>query len=65
MSLRSLYAAYNDRVQFLVIYIREAHPVDGWDIGSENRITDPQTIEERRRFSMGYGPMWTRWMTLL
>ena len=49
MSLRDLYAAYHDRVQFLVIYIREAHPVDGWDIGSENRIADPQTIEERRR----------------
>lgn len=49
MSLRDLYAEYKDRVQFLVIYIREAHPVDGWDIGSENRIYDPQTIRERRR----------------
>ncbi len=49
MSLRDLYAEYHDRVQFLVIYIREAHPTDGWDIGSENRIADPQTIEERRR----------------
>jgi hypothetical protein len=49
VSLRDLYSEYNDRVQFLVIYIREAHPVDGWDIGSENRIYDPQTIEERRR----------------
>lgn len=49
VSLRDLYAEYSDRVQFLVIYIREAHPVDGWDVGSENRIRDPQTIEERRR----------------
>ena len=48
MSLRDLYAQYNDKVQFLVIYIREAHPVDGWDVGSVNRIYDPQTIEERR-----------------
>ncbi|MBM3215460.1 deiodinase [Candidatus Poribacteria bacterium] len=31
-----------------MIYIREAHPIDGWDIGSEQRIRDPQTIEERR-----------------
>ena len=48
MSLRDLYTEYYDRVQFLVVYIREAHPMDGWDIGSENRIADPQTIEEFR-----------------
>ncbi len=48
MSLRDLYAEYHDRVRFLVVYIREAHPVDGWDIGSENRLHDPKTIEERR-----------------
>ena len=23
--------------------------MDGWDLGSENRIYDPQTIEERRQ----------------
>lgn len=48
MSLRELYAQYNNRVQFLVIYIREAHPTDGWDIGSPNRVRDAQTIEDRR-----------------
>ena len=49
MSLRDLYAQYTDLVQFLVIYIREAHPIDGWDMGSGYRIYDPQTIEERRK----------------
>jgi hypothetical protein len=49
VSLRDLYAQYNDDVQFLMIYIREAHPVDGWDIGSENRVRDPQTLQERRQ----------------
>lgn len=48
MSLRDLYAQYSDKVQFLVIYIREAHPTDGWDIGSEVRTHDPRTMEERR-----------------
>lgn len=48
MSLRELYAQYSEQVQFLVIYIREAHPTDGWDIGSEVRIADPRKIEERR-----------------
>ena len=49
MSLRDLYMEYSDQVQFLVIYIREAHPIDGWDMGSTYRINDPQTIKERRK----------------
>ena len=49
MSLADLYARYSDRVRFIVVYIREAHPTDGWDIGSENRLTDPTTIAERRQ----------------
>jgi hypothetical protein len=49
-------------VQFLSIYIREAHPVDGWWLGTgplsvmvkltkskaAMDVYDPQTIEERR-----------------
>lgn len=48
MGLRALYARYSDRVQFLVIYIREAHPTDGWYIGRHD-VRDPVTMEERRR----------------
>lgn len=62
MSLRDLYAKYRDRVQFLIIYIREAHPVDGWWLGGADAgqflkamgskaatdIYDPKTMEERR-----------------
>ena len=48
MSLRDLYEQYSDRVQFLVIYIREAHPRDGWSLGRTD-IYDPKTIEERRK----------------
>ena len=62
MSLRELYKSYNGRVQFLPIYIREAHPVDGWWIGAgivgkmvrkyspyvALDVHDPLTIEERR-----------------
>ena len=51
MSLRDLYALYHERVQFLVIYIREAHSMDGWDIGSEVRTNDPTTLEERREIA--------------
>ena len=57
-----MYEKYQDQVQFLSIYIREAHPVDGWWFGGgapgkimkrlipkvAMDVYDPQTIEERR-----------------
>ncbi len=62
MSIQQLYEKYHEQVQFLSIYIREAHPVDGWWLG--RRLTknimlkmapkvsmehyDPKTLEERR-----------------
>lgn len=62
MRLHVLYEQYHEQVQFLSIYIREAHPMDGWWLG--RRLTrklfqayspkasmqhyDPKTIEERR-----------------
>lgn len=62
MSLRDLYEQYREQVQFLVLYLREAHPVDGWWLGggvmggvlelagskAASDIYDPQTLEERR-----------------
>jgi hypothetical protein len=63
VSLKDLYEQYQDRVKFMVVYIREAHPKDGWWLGggvtglairffaSEAALDvyDPKTIEERRR----------------
>lgn len=64
MSIQELYEQYHQEFQFLNIYIREAHPVDGWWLG--RRLTrgvikklfaypkasmdhyDPLTLEERR-----------------
>ena len=62
MSLRDLYAKYYNQVQFLLIYIREAHPIGGWWLGGDiaqqrlkaaglkavTDVYDPKTIEERR-----------------
>jgi hypothetical protein len=62
VSLREIYEQYHDRVQFLSIYIREAHPKDGWWLGggimgkimkkgipkAATEIYDPRTIVERR-----------------
>jgi hypothetical protein len=39
-------------VQFLLVYIREAHPEDGWIIAENRRsgisVLDPHTDEQRR-----------------
>jgi hypothetical protein len=59
---KELYEQYHQQVQFLNIYIREAHPIDGWWMG--RRLTrglvrrffpqasmehyDPKSMEERR-----------------
>lgn len=62
MRLQDLFAKHHDRVQFLIIYIREAHPVDGWWLGgglpglmlkiskskAATDVYDPKTIEDRR-----------------
>jgi Iodothyronine deiodinase len=49
--LNELYAKYKDRVRFYLVYIREAHPHDGWRVPSnliENiNYNEPKTDEER------------------
>lgn len=68
MSLHDLYEQYHDRVQFIVIYIREAHPIDGWWLGggvfglamkvrrskAATDVYDPKTMEERRQVAARY-----------
>jgi len=66
VSIQELYKKYHNDIQFLSIYIREAHPKDGWWLGNrftkklvEKIITanasmehnDPRTIEERREIA--------------
>ena len=62
MSLHEIYQAHHQQIQFIKIYIREAHPIDGWWFGkgfmntllrlSGSKVSwelyDPVTIEERR-----------------
>jgi hypothetical protein len=49
--LEEIYERYRDRVAFFVVYIREAHPTDGWqslsNVLEEVLIAQPQTFEER------------------
>lgn len=60
--LQDLYERYRDRVEFVHVYIREAHPRDGWSLGGPvlRRLTprfaptagidlpDPSSLQERR-----------------
>lgn len=51
MRLNQLYANYRDRVQFYLIYIREAHPHDGWRVPNnliENIIYNEPTTDDER-----------------
>jgi hypothetical protein len=62
VSLQDLYERYSDRVEFLTVYIREAHPIDGWWLGggvlgsmlkiarsrAATDLYDPKTLEERQ-----------------
>ena len=50
-ALEALHRRYRDQVAFFVVYIKEAHPEDGWVL-TENReaeiaLADPRTNDER------------------
>lgn len=47
MSLESIYAAHRSRAEFFVVYIREAHPTDGWQIDGNVPLAEPRTQDER------------------
>lgn len=50
-NFEKLYHRYKDRATFLMVYVREAHPTDGWRMASNDRVgvshRQPQTYEER------------------
>ncbi len=51
MSLEKAYQHYKDKATIYLVYIREAHPADGWWTKGNDaagiRITDPRTQDER------------------
>ena len=42
MRLNEIYGNYQDQVRFYVVYIREAHPDDGWRVPENLRQNDLQ-----------------------
>jgi len=49
--LNEIYAKYKDQVRFYVVYIREAHPDDGWrvpeNLRQDIRFREPRSAAER------------------
>jgi hypothetical protein len=49
--LEELHDRHGDAVEFFVVYIREAHPEDGWVLADNLRegvaLSDPTSLEER------------------
>ena len=52
-ALNALYEQYKDRVAFYVVYIQEAHPVDLWQMGINERegvlVHSTRSLDERAR----------------
>jgi thiol-disulfide isomerase/thioredoxin len=50
-NIEKLYRQYRDRATFVMVYVREAHPIDGWQLESNIRLgvslPQPRNYEER------------------
>jgi len=50
-NMEKLFRRYKDRANFLMVYVREAHPTDGWHMESNDRFgattQQPKTYTER------------------
>lgn len=50
-ALNKLYREYRDRVEFFVVYIQEAHPIDAWQVDSnladDVLVATTRTADER------------------
>ena len=45
-----MYERYKNQVEFMAVYLREAHPVDGWSSGKDKvtgKILQPKTLAAR------------------
>ena len=49
--MNDLYARYKEQVEFLLVYVREAHPSDGWQVSSNEKqgvlLTKAKTFDEK------------------
>lgn len=53
-NIEKLAARYKDRANFLMVYVREAHPTDGWSMESNDRVgvSERQPITDAERLAV-------------
>jgi hypothetical protein len=58
-NMEKLYRRYKDRATFVMVYVREAHPTDGWRMDSNDRLgvatVQPKTYGEREQVALMCG----------
>ena len=58
-NFEKLYRRYKDRATFVMVYVREAHPTDGWRMESNDRVgvstAQPNTYDERAEVAQNCG----------
>src|SRR5262245_50064716 len=51
-----MYARWRDQVDFYSVYIRDAHPTDGWSMESNERVriqlAQPKSTEDRKQVAV-------------
>lgn len=52
VGVNKVHELYGDQVNFIFIYLREAHPKDGWAIPGWSVCHDAKTIEERMKTAL-------------
>ena len=50
-ALNTLYREYRDRAAFYIVYIQEAHPIDGWQVDDNERddVLVANTVSDEER----------------
>lgn len=58
-NVEKLHRVYKDRAEFVMVYVREAHPTDGWHMESNDRasvsLAQPTTYGERVKVAQACG----------
>jgi thiol-disulfide isomerase/thioredoxin len=51
-AVEQLHAKYKDKVHFYLVYVREAHPIDGWALAKNQfQVKTPKTLAERQELA--------------
>ena len=60
-NVEKLYRRYKDRATFVMVYVRDAHPTDGWRMESNDRVgavtPQPTTYDERASVAQKCGKL--------